>query len=608
MLGNAPGVWKAVTVVIAASVLGLAGCTGTPEKPVNPKPVVKAGPTASQLLGQARRAIKASEFGNARALLQQLDVRRLNRFEQFEHRLLSIRLALSDTATLDEETLATLSQSLDVLKRQQFSATPQQRQELTELDILLLEQQQQWWPAVQARVALSHQLQGDAQNENHNRIWHDARQIPPTNIQTLLAKPLSPALKGWLTLADLHANQPISLQQQRQRFQTWRLRNAMHPAARQLPAELAALASNAQGPDKIAVLLPLSGPLARSGQAIRDGLMASYFQAKEKRLFTPELQFMDSQRFETLDAAYATALLAGAQWMIGPVSKTDVQSLAKRNALSLPTLALNYHGLDTQHAELTAPEGLFQFGLAPEDEAREIAEKAWNDGLRHPLVMVPKGGWGERILMAFREHWQSLGGRINEVRFYGKENLNADVGAVLNIDSSKQRYKRIRQFMSEDVKFESRRRQDADWVFVAAAPQAGRQIKPSLSFNFARDLPVYSPSRVYTGQPNSRTDKDLDGVRFCDLPWVLNQPELYQDVENSLSNGQGPYVRLYALGADAFWLPERMAQQQLGGQITLAGSTGTLQMDDTQRLHRRGECAIFKDGEPSRMPQVTQNL
>lgn len=608
MRGNAPRVWKAVAIIIAtASILGLAGCTGTPEKPVNTRPVVKAGPSAMQLLAKARNAIEAGEFGNASRLLQQLGNRSLNRTEQFERQLLITKLAILNNELTDEVT-QTIHQSLENLKRQQFSATPAQRREVVELNILLQERLQNWWPAAQARINYSVQLTGQAKINNHDQIWFALQRLSPAELSKYLTEATNVNVMGWLKLALLNTNQPMSLDQQLSRLSSWRTRNPAHPAAITPPSALARLQSDAlQKPEKVAVLLPLSGPLARSGEAIRDGIMASYFSAKRQGLFAPELLFMDSQTIDSLDSAYAEALLAGAKWVIGPVSKNNVQSLAQREALSLPTVALNYDNPNALIDEYRAPETLFQFGLAPEDEAQEIAERAWADGLRHALVMIPTGGWGERILEAFRLRWEELGGTINEVHFYGKDNLKADVGSLLNIDSSEQRHKRIRRFMSEDLKFEPRRRQDADWVFIAADPATGRQVKPILAFNFAGDLPVYSTSRIYGGQPDSR-DGDLSGVRFCDQPWVLDQTELYQEVENSLERGQGPYIRLYALGADAYWLPARLNQIQESPGASLSGSTGTLKIDGARRLHRRGECAIFRNGAPVQMPRVEADL
>ena len=80
----------------------------------------------------------------------------------------------------------------------------------------------------------------------------------------------------------------------------------------------------------------------------------------------------------------------------------QVQALQQRETLPLPTLALNYG--DRAEAE-TTPANLYQYGLAAEDEAVQIAEKAWTDGLRRALVMVPKGNWGERIYAAFEQRF-----------------------------------------------------------------------------------------------------------------------------------------------------------------------------------------------------------
>ncbi len=605
MRGYAPGVWKAVSLVLTATVLGLAGCAEVQEKPTTTRPVVKAGPDSVQLLRQASDAIEAGEFGNARRLLQQAGNQRLNRHDKLDWQILTTRLGLL-THDGTPESLEPLRLSLASLQRNQVGASVAQKRAIAQLIPAFLERQQQWWAAAEKRIALQSQLTGDDASSNHEQIWVNLLMLPDAELNQRLAQhqsPLPSVTQGWLSLAVLNTHQALSLDKQLTAVSRWQTRNPLHPAARVLPGSLKYLQSLKQArPDRVAVLLPLSGPLARSGKAIQDGLMASYYQAREEGSFAPQLQFIDSQAVDTLDSAYATALLAGAQWVIGPIGKTDVQALAKRPALSLPTLALNYDDHNASVNEYVASESLYQFGLAPEDEAEEVAERAWQDGRRHALVLVPKGNWGERVLAAFRARWLSLGGTINETHFYGNTNLNSDVQALLNVDSSAARNKRIRRFMSETTEFEPRRRQDADWVFLASTPQIGRQINPSMAFNFAKDLPIYATSRVFTGKPNPSTDKDLNGVRFCDLPWVLDQGPLHQTVEQNLPKGQGPYVRLYALGADAFWLPERLAQLQAFPQTALSGSTGVLRMDAVRRIHRRGNCAIFKNGNPVNLP------
>merc|ERR1712000_3169 len=89
----------------------------------------------------------------------------------------------------------------------------------------------------------------------------------------------------------------------------------------------------------------------------------------------------------------------------------------------------------------------------------------------------------------------------------------------------------MRSLLRESTEFEPRRREDADWVFLVALPQQGRMIKPALAFNFANDLPVYATSHVFSGVVNSLKDRDLNGVRFCDVPWLLESSELHDSVE-----------------------------------------------------------------------------
>ena len=59
-------------------------------------------------------------------------------------------------------------------------------------------------------------------------------------------------------------------------------------------------------------------------------------------------------------------------------------------------------------------------------------------------------------------------------------------------------------------------------MFLAATPQQARQIKPTLAFQYAGDLPVYATSHLYTGTNNPTQDQDLNGIRFCETPWLLN--------------------------------------------------------------------------------------
>ncbi|MEK9712819.1 MAG: penicillin-binding protein activator, partial [Thalassolituus sp.] len=147
------------------------------------------------------------------------------------------------------------------------------------------------------------------------------------------------------------------------------------------------------------------------------------------------------------------------------------------------------------------------------------------------------------------------------------------------------------------VEFEPRRRQDADWMFLVALPEQARQIKPTLAFNFARDLPVYATSHVFSGEINTRADRDLNGIYFCDAPWLLRPSEVKLAVDDA-TGGQGGFARLYALGADAFRLVARVKQLQAFPDSRIYGSTGALTLDEQRRIHRHTDCTRFNGGAP----------
>ena len=171
-----------------------------------------------------------------------------------------------------------------------------------------------------------------------------------------------------------------------------------------------------------------------------------------------------------------------------------VQEVA-RNAEQLPitTLALNY-------SEGTkGPAQLFQFGLAAEDEAREVARRARADGLTRAGAMVPKGEWGERVLNAFRQEWVAHGGSV-----VGIEYIDQPVALAQQVGDLVQQ----RKNSSEPMQF----------LFLAATPQQAQQIKPTLNYQYASDLPVYATSHVFSASGNQDQYNDMNGVRFLKHP------------------------------------------------------------------------------------------
>jgi hypothetical protein len=462
-------------------------------------------------------------------------------------------------------------------------------------------QKSEYFFSIRERVQLDNQLLDPAaQLENDTRLWETLNNLTDAELQQYRSAPPPDTLSGWLELMELtrlYLQQPDALADV---IPQWQQRYPGHPASRVFIARLLDTMRQAgQPPASVALLLPLDGKLAGAASAVRDGVLAAYYDAPVSGT-QPQLRIYDSGDLpESAVASYQLAVADGAEFVIGPLRKEAVEAVLTQPLLPVPVLALNQ--IETTLPDIT---GRFQFGLAPEDEAREAARRAWREGYTRGIALLPDTEWGERVYTAFAQEWEALGGVILENRRY--DSTRADhseiISAVLNLDNSKARHRQLSAHLGRQLDFEPRRREDVDFVFLVASPAQARLIRPQLRFFRATTVPVYATSRVYGGTPNAATDSDMDGITFCDMPWVLDSGSNWKHLQQGINEYWGAnatrYARLYALGIDAWRIVPYLGG--LGGSMFGAyhGVTGNLSLDSQGIINRTLRCARFSNGLP----------
>lgn len=440
----------------------------------------------------------------------------------------------------------------------------------------------------------------DAQQikENQHAIWEALGLFSERALQQLRTDPAPDTLSGWMEIVQIakaYQLHPATLQEH---LREWRANYPQHPIMDEILANLQnRRQEDVVMPNNIALLLPLSSKFAKAAEAVRDGFLAAYYSHKEHD--KQRVRILDTGATpENINSVYQQAVNEGAEFIVGPLDKTAIQTLASNNEINIPTLSLNY-GLDEN-----IPDNLYQFGLSPEEEARQVAERTWLDGHVNAVVLIPEGPWGERVHMAFAERWQQVGGKIVEVQTYtAKENdFSKPIKKVMNIDDSQRRYRNLELLLNQKIQFTPRRRQDVDFVFLAAYPRQARQIRPQLKFFHAGDLPVYATSHVYTGNLNQERDRDMDGLAFGDMPWVLSESTTHRNLRSALD----PYIskagnqlqRLYALGIDAYNIIAALNTLKRYPYERFDGETGSLNLDAKQRIQRQLTWVKFRSGRP----------
>lgn len=445
-------------------------------------------------------------------------------------------------------------------------------------------------------------------HSQQNKLWTMLMGHDDPSLQLFAQQARNEIESGWLQLAHLAKSYELPTVQLSKEIQAWRDHFPLHPATEEIIQSILALQQDqTYKPKHIALLLPETGAFAPSGTAVRDGFMAAFF-GRPNTDYTPLIRVYDTgELVEQAMRAYDQAVQDGAELIIGPLSKDSLNALAGTESLPVPTLGLNYAS-----AEGPVARNLYQFGLAPEDEARQVAERAWIDGNNQAIVLAPEGGWGARIVSAFRSSWEQLGGSVMEVQTYpaNANDFSNPLQQLLSIDESRARSQALKAVIGQTPKFEPRRRKDVDFIFVAALPHQARQIRPQLKFFYAADLSIYGTSHVFTGSTDTTRDRDMDDVVFCDMPWTINPDagaaRLWSNIEVQFPKTAPVYKRLYALGIDSFNIIPQLRRLSAYPFQTYQGQTGYLSIDEYGHFRRQLMWARFANGKPVPADTVTE--
>ena len=459
-------------------------------------------------------------------------------------------------------------------------------------------------PARAVELMIQRETWIDDQREierNRMRLWQGLLVSSPTVLRNAAEASNDPVVRGWLSIASLATStgrQGIGWSKGASR---WLAANPQHPATTavgdvDLPEHLLF-----DYPRQIALLLPLTGGAASAGKAIQNGFLGAYFATASGMDNRQRVLIYDVNSEGGASAAYMAAVADGAEFVVGPLLKRNVTELANDILVPVPVLTLNYLGDETM-----APPGLYQFALAPEDEAISAAQRASLEGYARGVALVPNNEWGRRLLTSFVTEFEGLGGTLLDYRMYtpGKQDFSEEIESLMGLSGSVARYQRMRANIGGALQFDPRRRQDTEFIFLASDAAAGRLLKAQLKFHYSGDVPVYSTSSI--NAMDGRSNTDLNGIMFTDTPWVVDPQPWIARLPGQFAEywpEERRLTRLHAMGYDAYNLIASLYSARGGVMEELDGATGELFPDANGRIHRRLAWAQFQRGEVVALPE-----
>jgi len=442
---------------------------------------------------------------------------------------------------------------------------------------------------------------GAARGDNDRLLWRDLRRWVEKHGALRRPAAAGATTDGWIALADLDLSAGADPPLLRRLLTRWEARYPHHPARRTIvPHLLARLNLLTRYPSKVAVLLPRRGPYRDAARAVAGGILAARFAAGGEGR-GPNVRFFDTGtgRSGALDA-YADARRWGAAIVIGPLLAPQVLALARAVRGHVTILALN----DLPHGT-PVPSRFYQFGISPEDEAQEDARRALRHGRRIAGALVPRNAWGARVLAAFRRAYEGGGGILAAVAFYrpGRHDYAGTVRSLLRVDASIVRARTLESVLGRPLTFEPVARQDLEMIFMPARTEDARELRPELRYFGALGIPVYALAEV--DEPGV-VHRDLDGIRFPDMPWLLGRDPALAPVRTEVARLWPALARrdgrLFALGYDAYRLVPLLLHSRHPLRNPYPGATGLLYLGRGGVIHRRLDWAVFRDGRPVPIP------
>lgn len=285
----------------------------------------------------------------------------------------------------------------------------------------------------------------------------------------------------------------------------------------------------------------------------------------------------------------------GATIVVGPLLKDNVEDVIKSNT-SLNVLALN------QPEKVESRANICYFALSPEDEARDAAHHIHDQGKQTPLLLVPRGALGDRVVTAFANEWLKLGGgTVLQQRLGSTAELRGSVNSGISLSGMPVSTLPSGQDSAlgspSDMPVSSTGGVDA--AYILATPEQIAYIKPMIALRNGSQsgVTLYASSRSAQGTSGPDFRLEMEGLQYSEIPMLAgSNPALQQQALAAVRNDYS-LARLYAMGADAWSLANHFSQMRQVPGFELNGNTGDLTATQDCVINRKLSWLKYQGGQ-----------
>jgi len=432
-------------------------------------------------------------------------------------------------------------------------------------------------------------------------IWQHIVQIPESSLNAFVSDFGSEAA-SWVQLAKIVQHHIGTPEQFPVELQRWYTNYASFNDVAYLPERIKTLLSvQPYAPRKLALLLPLTGSIAKQAQTIRNG-----FLANTDFNDTLEIIIINTET-ETLTSIEKQIIEQNVEFIVGPLKKDKIVEFQKSPVLAdIPTLYLN--SIELEQYDNSSQ---FYFSLAPEDEIDQAVEYFISKRIENPALIYADNSLGRRLAEQFEQQWLfHTDKHIETIAFKNKLKLGVAVKNLLDVNYSEKRVKEMERMFGSHLQAENRSRNDIDAIYVIANSQQTRLIKPFFDTNvsvFNKRLPIYASSRSYLIGETRSQKRDLNDLTFTEMPWLVKDTNpqataIYEQV----SENHTQLKKLFAFGYDAKHLIPLLSQLEVLSGLEVSGLTGKLRLDEKNTIKRYLDWSRYQQGKIVVLKKLTR--
>lgn len=408
--------------------------------------------------------------------------------------------------------------------------------------------------ACQEQILLLNYINEESKQIICKQVLNQLKTLAASELVVLSTQETNEVLKGFMEYALIDTSSSTSLKGRM--LNEWQQKYPKHPLKAQAQETISQQAQSSQDlvsmeqitgeatysnvslkeGDRLAVLLPLTGRFAANvGEPARLGILAA-LQDRNSKL---KVTFYDTNRM-TMPEIASALVQNGTNFIIGPILKPEVDALLSTN-IKLPSIVFNQPS--------SARDNLYYFDLGPDYEGTLAARKISSDRHFRPVVIAPSSTRGQRAIKGFVTTWDQSNAQAATVcRYTDLNTLPAEL-TTCPVNT-------------------------ADAIYMNATPVEVIKAKESMP----RNTPLYLTNRTFTGVNLSSSEIALTGAFMGDMPWLLTESNLKQDLMATLPEADTQVQRIFATAYDSINLGFNLNKLHQNPHDSIHGISGDLQI------------------------------